>query len=394
VARAAWISLPPGALIFDEAYYVNAARRILGLMVPSGGHYEDAPPGLDPNLEHPPLGKLLIALSMQLLGDNAVGWRLPSLLLGMAALAAFYGILRGVGATVWLAILAVGFLAFDNLVLVHSRIGTLDILVLGPVLIGAWFGSRRRWVLAGAVIGIASLVKLIAVYAVLALLLMLAWQLIEGWRRDRRVDRGVLKDGVLLSVSFAVVAIVGLWALDSRFTSFTSPIDHLAHMLRYGASLTAEPGRSSGCPGFSQPWQWLFNDCEINYLRVTTGVESPDGTIVSVPTVDFRGAMNPVLAAAIPLAGIFAIWAAFRTGDPVARWAVMWAAANYLPFVLIALVSARTMYLFYFLPVVPAVAAALAVLLTRSGLPRFVGAGVVLAFALAFLAYYPFRTIP
>jgi predicted membrane-bound dolichyl-phosphate-mannose-protein mannosyltransferase len=394
VARAAWISLPPGSLIFDEAYYVNAARRILGLIVPPGGHYEDAPAGLDPNMEHPPLGKLLIALSMQLFGDNAVGWRLPSLILGMAALGAFYGILRGVGATVWLAILAVGFLAFDNLVLVHSRIGTLDILVLGPVLVGAWLGTRRRWVLAGAVIGIASLVKLTALYGVLALLLMLGWQLVAGWRRDHRIDRGTLLDGVALSVSFGVVSLAGLWALDSRFSSVASPIDHLAHMLRYGASLTAEPGRGGGCPGFSQPWQWLFNDCEINYLRVATGVEAPDGTVINVPTIDFRGAMNPVLAAAIPIAGLFAIWAAFRTGDPVARWAVLWAAANYLPFVFIALASERVMYLFYFLPVVPAVAAALAVLLTRSGLPRFVQWGFLVAFTLGFFAYYPFRTIP
>jgi hypothetical protein len=104
--------------------------------------------------------------------------------------------------------------------------------------------------------------------------------------------------------------------------------------------------------------------------------------------------MNPVLAAAIPIAGLFAIWAAFRTRDPAARWAVLWAAANYLPFVFIALVSERVMYLFYFLPVVPAVAAALAVLLTRSGLPRFVQWGFLVAFTLGFFAYYPFRTIP
>jgi hypothetical protein len=31
---------------------------------------------LDPNTEHPPLGKLLIALSVLLFGDNGIAWRI------------------------------------------------------------------------------------------------------------------------------------------------------------------------------------------------------------------------------------------------------------------------------------------------------------------------------
>ncbi|MEM1945263.1 MAG: hypothetical protein QXX57_05955, partial [Nitrososphaerota archaeon] len=53
--------------IFDEYYYVPAARKLLA--------------GVAVNNEHPPLSKLLIALGIRLLGDNPMGWRFFPMLL-------------------------------------------------------------------------------------------------------------------------------------------------------------------------------------------------------------------------------------------------------------------------------------------------------------------------
>lgn len=393
--RAVWLELPRGSLIFDESYYVNAARILLGLVVPPGANYADSPPGLDPNTEHPPLGKLLIALSIMLFGDNGIAWRLPSLIGGLGALGALYLIVRAAGETAWLAILAVGILAFDNLTFVHGRIGTLDMLVLAPMLVAAWLALRERWALAGLILGIGFLVKLTALYGLLAVLLMIGLRLLGEWRATRRIGPSSIQPAIVVVATFTVVALGGLWLLDSQFSTYTSPFDHLRRILEYGAALRGPVVDTGICPGAdSGPTQWLFNQCQINYLRVDVTVRAGEEIVSSVPSVDFRGALNPLLPNAMVIAALFTGWLAWRRGHVLARWSLVWLAANYLPYVAIALVSDRIMYIYYFLPVVPGVAVALAILLLRAGLPRLVTYGFVLAYAAGFVAYFPFRQLP
>ena len=94
MVRIAWLDLPHNSLIFDEAYYVQAARALLGWAIPAGAHYAGSPAGLDPNSEHPPLGKVLMAASMLAFGDNGIGWRVPSVIAGMISLVAVYKIVQ------------------------------------------------------------------------------------------------------------------------------------------------------------------------------------------------------------------------------------------------------------------------------------------------------------
>jgi len=395
VVRVIWLDLPKNSLIFDEAYYVNAARILLGWTVEPGAHYAGATAGLDPNMEHPPLGKLILALSMLIFGDNGIGWRIPSVIAGMTALGAVYMIVRAAGETAWLAILAVGLLAFDNLTLVHGRIGTLDMLVLAPILVGAWLALRDRWVLAGVFMALGMLVKLTAIYGLLAVLILLLIRISASWRRDRRISIGDLRPAVTIGVVSAGLFLAGLWALDARYTTYATPIDHVRHMIEYGANLKSPVDHAGICTTTdSAPWEWPFNECQITYLRVDVTVRSGETVISKLPTIDFRGALNPLLAGAIPLAFLFATWFAWRRKNMLARWSVAWAAANYLPYVALAIVNHRITYIYYFLPVIPAIAIAVAILLLRSGLPRFVLWGFLAAYLVGFAAYFPFRQLP
>jgi predicted membrane-bound dolichyl-phosphate-mannose-protein mannosyltransferase len=395
VVRVAWLTTPQGALIFDEAYYVNAARILLGWPVPEGAPYAGSPIGLDPNSEHPPLGKLVMALSMLIFGDNGNGWRVPSIVAGMIALAALYLVVRAAGETPRLGLLAVGFFAFDNLALVHGRIGTLDMMVLAAILVGAWLALRGRWTAAGAAMGLGMLFKLTALYGLLALLAMLALGLFEVLRRERRLRLADLRPTVFALLAFTVVSIGGLWLLDARFSAFANPFEHLRHMVEYGANLARDVAGTATCPGSdSAPWQWLFNECQMSYLRVDVTVKAGDQVIATYPSIDFRGAMNPILIGTVFIAFLATGWLAWKRRSRLAGWAVIWAGANYLPYVAIALLTERVTYIFYFLPVIPALAVATALLLRRTGLPRFVTVGYVLCFVAGVAGYFPFRQIP
>jgi predicted membrane-bound dolichyl-phosphate-mannose-protein mannosyltransferase len=329
-------------------------------------------------------------------GDTAVGWRLPSVLAGLIAIAALYLIVRGAGETTALAFGVAGFVAFDNLMFVHSRIGTLDMLALAPVLVAAWLALRDRWVLAGALVGLGLLVKLSALYGLIAIGGLLALRAVGRWRRDRNFPVVDARAAISLVGSFAVVGLVGLWLLDLRFTTFTNPVDHLRHMVDYGASLKEPVTRFGFCTGAtSAPWQWLINECQINYLSVDASIREGETVVARVSAIEFRGAMNPLLTgASLLLAFLAAVGVAWRSGNRLATWAVVWGLANWVPYVLLVLVSHRVTYIFYFLPVIPAVAAALAVLLWRTSLPRWMGVAYALSYVVGFIAYFPFRQIP
>lgn len=188
----------PEGFAWDEAYYVPAARSFLE------GQF-------DVNLEHPPLGKWLIAAGIQVLGDEPLGWRAASLVAGIVTVPLVWFLARRLlGSTTW-ATVAAGFVAVDGLLIVQSRTAVLDSM-LPPLIVGATLavlvhldrGLDRRTlsgplVLAGALLGAAVACKweaLPALFGVIGL-----WILPPGGR-----DRDVLRTAgiALVAVPAAV----------------------------------------------------------------------------------------------------------------------------------------------------------------------------------------------
>jgi dolichyl-phosphate-mannose--protein O-mannosyl transferase len=119
-----------------------------------------------------------------------------------------------------------------------------------------------------------------------------------------------------------------------------------------------------------------------------------NGTVVATrPLVVFRGAMNPFIIGSAPLAIGYAAWRAWRHRDVLAWWCIAWIAATYLPYFPLAMLQHRVSYIFYFLPTLPAVVLAIAMLVREAGLPRVVQWAYVGMVAVAFLGYFPFRLL-
>ena len=401
ISRLVWINVPGRSEVFDEPFYVNAARVILNENVPPGSNYSAAPKGYDPNTEHPPLGKVFIATSMRLFGDDPYGWRVPSLLAGIAAILLLYGIVRAGGGDAWFGVLAAGLLAFENLAMTHSRLGALDMPLVALMLLGAWCALRGWPILAASGFALASLVKIDGIYGLIAMLLLFAGQAAWEHKQTGTWPREKIRAGALMAVSYIPLFIGGLWILDLAFTTYRFPWDHLHHILSYGVGLknpggypvTEVLGRNRLIQQ-SSPWQWLVNQVQMDYYLSSQTVTKSINVTMTRTTVHLRGAMNPLIIGAFPFGFSFVLWRAWKFGDTLAMFALAWIAANYLPYYPLQLIAHRTDYIFYFLPTVPAVVLSLAQFLRQATLPQIVVLGYCSAVVVAFVLYFPFRLFP
>ncbi|MBV9606740.1 MAG: glycosyltransferase family 39 protein [Solirubrobacterales bacterium] len=408
VARMAWIAEPCRApcrsaddhtLIFDEAYYVNAARVIAGIRPPVGSPYANTPLGDDGNSEHPQLAKLLIAGGIELFGDGPLAWRLPSVLLGTVAILGMFALVRAAGGGPWLGLGAAALMACDNLLLVHGRIGTLDIYAVAAMIWGAALYLRDRPILAGAIIGLGASAKEVTPYVLLALAVL---ELVRWWRLRSegagRLARLVICAGASAVMFMAVLTVMG-W-IAPPYSPQTGkrvpngPFGHVAHILSYAANQTSPHGPTGIA---SYPWDWLIDLKPITYLRINPGRPTVLLNQIS-PAVHFIGLISPpILLLAIPgllLAARPVVRPRIRLTDEVGLVALAWFVGTYLPFVALSLLESRTSYLYYMVIVMPGIYLAVADLVARIGPRRKLVLLWMAGVVAAAVVLYPFTPLP
>jgi len=411
-ARLAWIDEPCHSpcrsandhlLVFDEDYYVNAARVIAGIHPPVGAPYANAPLGVDPNSEHPQLVKLLIAGDIELFGDNPLSWRLPSLVLGTVAIVGMFALAIAAGGSRWVGLGAAALMASDNLLLVHGRIGTLDVPAVAAMVWAAALYLRRRPLWAGVVLGIGACAKEVAPYLLFGLV---ALELLRWLRtRDEAIRRIVRL--VVCTLATAVTFLVLLAVLDGIAPPYSPQtgklvpngvFGHVGHILSYAAHQTSPRGPRGIA---SYPWDWLVDLKPITYLQINPS--HPTAALNQIrPAVHFLGMINP----AILLVGVPALfwiaWGALRRPSRDSRWApsevgivgLAWFLGTYLPFVAATLIESRTSYLYYMVIVMPGIYLAAADLIARIGPRRkLVLAWMACVFG-AIVVMYPFSPLP
>lgn len=302
----------PSHLYFDEIHYVPAARAMIA--------------GNPANPEHPMLAKGMIAASIRIFGDNPLGWRLPSALMGVVGLWAF-------GRAIWLAsgramasVAAMVLLATDFAWYVQSRIAMLDMVMAGLAMVALWLiagamnqaeGSRWRMVAAGVILGLSLGAKwsVLPVWAVVVAMVLGArlWALATG---ARPVLPALSMAGLALCLIALPLGVYWLTYLPGFFTARDAvpaldPIGWHRHMIELQSSVTKH-----------HPYQSVWSQWVINWRAIWYLYEVTDGAQRGVMVIG-----NPFTM----IAGLLAlVWAAWK-GLAGRAW---------LPLVLVALYGA------------------------------------------------------
>ncbi|MDJ0339177.1 phospholipid carrier-dependent glycosyltransferase [Cryobacterium sp. PH31-O1] len=316
-----WNLGAPHALVFDETFYVKDAWSLFN------NGYESTWPAdanvlfeagqtniftTDPSfVVHPPLGKWLIALGMNLLGPGTPwGWRLATVVVGVLAVVLIMLVARKLFQSRLLALIAGFLLAIDGHAIVMSRVALLDNFVMFFALLGVgavlmdreWHSMRlagrlaglvdpgwgptlwwRPWLIAaGLAFGLTSSVKWSGLYFLAAFGLYLV--VVDALARRRNgvsfwASAAILKQApatFLLLVPVAVVTFLVSWTgwfvtrggyyrewSDSTGAAWTGPFAWVPHTLQsfwhyQTAAYTYHVGLATPHPYEANPLTWLF----------------------------------------------------------------------------------------------------------------------------------------
>jgi predicted membrane-bound dolichyl-phosphate-mannose-protein mannosyltransferase len=360
-------------LIFDEWYYINAARNIIGRPMAFGytgeltvitnnstpivttvyhtvtDVFPNATKFTDPNTEHPPLAKLIVALSAMLLGENAVAYRLPSAIFGTLLLLFMYLAVKKL-ATDQVAFYAATFLSFETLTFIHSRIFMLDIFMISLMALGFCLFLRGRYFAAGVAIALSALSKEVGMigFAIVLSFLILG-RISSGDPKIRQTAKLAAK--VMLGFAVPLILLsawIAIWwnvsppqQIQDIISLSSIKVDHYNLDGSYVDIGSSYAQFGSVCP----PWLWILNQNAIEYFnRVIAG-----GLVVK-----YVGAMNPLLAYIMLPAVAYSIWHYWNTRDRADLFGLLWWTFSYLVYYPLAF-AGRAMYIFYMLPVMGAI---------------------------------------
>jgi dolichyl-phosphate-mannose-protein mannosyltransferase len=334
--------LQPSSLVFDEQYYIPAAKSILQ------GEGTD-------RTEHPPLGQLILTSGVWLFGDNPVGWRFFPIVFGVIGLVFFYLICRQLNIAPRLAFLATFLLSFENLGFVMSSVAMLDVFSLTFMLASFWFFLKGSYTGSGIMVGLATLSKLTGI---LALLIILAYWIFTAVKNQPSISslfKGETKrefpivslKSPLLVIFFTLLT---FWALMPLLEfiiwhKWLNPASQVGFMIKANTLATFA---SSPSDMLSRPWDWLI------LPKILTFWITPHYIAMISPTLW-------VFIIPVTVFLIYKTWKNHRT----ALFTLIWFTATYLIWIPVSLITDRMSYIYYFYPAAGAVCIGLSLIASK-----------------------------
>ncbi len=266
---------------FDEIYHARTAYEHIRGIYP----YE---------ISHPPLGKLILGLGIQLFGMTPFGWRFMGTLFGVLMLPVLYVFLKNLFGKSIVAFCGTALFAFDFMHLTQTRIATIDTYGVFFILLmyyfmyryltlpaGTTFKEGSPWLfLSGLFWGIGAASKWTVIYGGVGLALLYfigLWFKLRDWPRSQKDEPAVLVPlgpWLVKTLSFSVLCFVLLpaviYVLSYLPYAYASGDMSLANLLNITWDnqvymLTYHQGVHDTHPYESRWYQWIVDGRPILY---------------------------------------------------------------------------------------------------------------------------------
>ncbi|MEG1764873.1 MAG: glycosyltransferase family 39 protein [Oscillospiraceae bacterium] len=333
---------------FDEIYHARTAEEHLENIYP----YE---------ISHPPLGKIIIGVGIQIFGLNPFGWRFMGVLFGILMLPILYVFIKNLFGSTAISLCGTAIFAFDFMHFVQTRIATIDTYGVFFILLMYFFMYRHitaprepfspKWrqtlplFLSGLFFGIGIASKWTAVYAGAGLALI--WLLFRIARGRELVKTGHGREHTMelcKSIAQCIVFFVIIPAIiyyvsyypygTARGMSGVSMffdkeylkifLSNQEYMFTYHAGVTATH------PYSARWYQWIVDARPILYY-----LKSQPDNMKSA----FAAFMNPLVCWGGLLAVISMGWRTFRYKDGKALFLLIGYLAQLVPWMFITRIT-------------------------------------------------------
>ena len=329
----------PKGFVFDEVYYVDGARDYLRYGVEVAGSKPEF-------VVHPPIGKWCIALGIKIFGDSEFGWRIAAAVAGTLIILIAARLAHELFYSPFLTAITAALMAFDGLLLVHSRTALLDLFLTLFILTAAYFWFRRQYWYSGIFFGLALATKWSALYFIALFALVTLFRLLKATpvkESLREVGIRILQFG-FLPLGIYLTSWAGWffsdrgWNRDYASNPLASLFYYHKQMLDFHTSLVEKHSYQAN------PWGWLIMKRPTSFFY-----ESPQGCGSTSCSQEVLALGTPVLwwSATIALLFLIGLWAwqfYQRSIDKKLTLILLGVIAGYLPWFFF---QKRTTFSFY-----------------------------------------------
>ena len=329
----------PKGFVFDEVYYVDGARDFLRYGVEVAGSKPEF-------VVHPPIGKWCIALGIKIFGDSEFGWRIAAAIAGTLIILIAARLAHEIFYSPFLTAVTAALMAFDGLLLVHSRTALLDLFLTLFILTAAYFWFRQQYWYSGIFFGLAlatkwSAIYFIALFALVTLFRLLKVTALKESLRDlgiRVLQFAFLPLGIYLASWAGWLFSDRGWNRDYASNPLASLFYYHKQMLDFHTSLVEKHSYQAN------PWGWLIMKRPTSFFY-----ESPQGCGSTSCSQEVLALGTPVLwwSATIALLFLIGLWAwqfYQRSIDKKLTFILLGVIAGYLPWFFF---QKRTTFSFY-----------------------------------------------